>query len=276
MIVITSPKNQAKTWADKWRTIMNQCGIPYIDSLKWVNQPALALEPITFSSSELAHHLKCLQRCSVLLFVSPSAIQLFSELVHTLPISSTNNFLHIGVMGQSSANTVRESQWLQGLDAANYSIWQPTLLTKDDREDSATLLKTMSQSLDWREHQVMLVQGQQGRLNLAARLEDQGATVFPWSIYERRSLPWSDAWQQQLCNALANASPIHLLFTSSEGVMAWQTEMQHHLNAKECQQLYQANCWVIHPRIAECAQIAGWQQIHLFDVTYNSTPPLTI
>lgn len=236
-VIITRPLAQAIVLADQVEAIGRQAEVfPLLEIHSLVDTRAL-----DETLSNLVHF-------ALVAFVSPNAVHaVFSRIQHW------PEGLPIAVMGAGSRAALAE----HAITDANASIISPI---HPERTDSETLLEVLDFSiLDGRE--VLIVRGENGRELLADALRSHGVSVTQIAAYQRVAPEFTLQNQQKLKSMLEREND--WIVTSSEALrnlLEWVKVLDLDNSVAKMQR---QNIFVPHVRIAETAQILGFQSITL-------------
>lgn len=192
--------------------------------------PLLDISPASDARAlrELAQHLASYD---LLIFISPNAVQYGMSVLRAIP-----GAVRVATVGQSSAQALR-----------NLGI--PHVIAPADRFDSEALLALpeLQNISGWR---VAILRGDGGRELLGDTLKARGAQIEYVTCYQRGK-PALDI------DGLLKARPDILTVTSSEALAhLWETAGE---SSKA--RLVVIPLLVPHARIAEAAQLQGWQHV---------------
>ncbi|MFZ6846791.1 uroporphyrinogen-III synthase [Undibacterium sp. RuRC25W] len=236
-VIITRPIAQARDFAEKVRRIGAEAILfPLID--------IRALE----DQREIAKEADALDQFSLVVFVSPNAIDAFMPHVTNWPPSLT-----IAVMGSGS----RHALVRYGLTEQNTRIVSPANTLKTDSETLLEVLDTDALA----GKKVLIVRGNGGREFLSDALRSAGAEVQLLSSYERMTPDFDGRKQAELMQLLSVDN--RWVITSSEALRTlvdWVKQLQ---SGEFVAKLQHQEIIVPHVRIAETAQRLGFHFITL-------------
>lgn len=182
------------------------------------------------------------QDYDLLIFVSGNAVRFYTgQLRRFLPDLTWPRSVRVAAVGLSTAQALRRA----GVDPG--MIIQPDPLEGQDSEALWRQLQPRISSLT----RILIVRGNRGREWLGARLEEEGARVDRYAVYERRPAHWSAEQEEGLATLLEREAYCVCLLTSSEGVDAMHANIVR---------LGLENAWsslrflVVHERIASRLQ----------------------
>lgn len=236
-LLVTRPEPQAAQWV---RALRDR-GVD-ADAL-----PLIAIEPLA-DAAPLHAAWAALGRQDLVVFVSPNAVTSFFDAARAAwPL-----VVRAAAPGPGTAQALR--------DAGVAEIAQPAADAASF--DSASLWERLRHEA-WQGRRVLVVRGDGGRDELAARLRAAGAQVEYVQAY-RRALPRLDAAQAGLI-AQAQAQPDATLwhFSSSQAV-------DHLLQLAPGAHWSAGAALASHPRIAERARAAGFGRVHEVGATLDA------
>lgn len=235
LVLVTRPQPQADDWVAALRRLGHQA-------------QALPLLRIAAAPDPQAVQLAwtALAQQTLVVFVSPSAVQRFFELAPA-GLAWPGQVL-AGSPGAGTAAALRA----HGVPAS-------CLVTPDastDSFDSEALWARLQARRTWAGARCLIVRGEQGRNWLGDRLRAAGAQVLALQAYARQAPAWGPAAQALAGVALARPQAFCWLFSSSEAVrhlgglaptVRWQT----------------AQALATHERIAQAARELGFERVAL-------------
>lgn len=227
-VLVTRPEPQATQWVQALRA----------RGLAAEALPLIAIEPVA-DTAALHEAWKTLPQRDLVVFVSPNAVaSFFSAAPGPWPAA-----VRAAAPGPGTAQALR--------DAGVARVAQPAADAASF--DSAALWERLREAT-WPGRRVLVVRGDGGRDELAARLRDAGADVQFVQAY-RRALPRLDA-AQSACLAQALAQPAATLwhFSSSQAI-------DHLAQLAPGADWSAASALASHPRIAERARAAGFGDV---------------
>lgn len=218
--------------------------------------------------AELDTALSHLQRYAMLAFVSPNAIHFTMERLQLLGLVLPQT-LCLAVMGAGSKQCLFE----YGINEQTHQLLSPL---DSERTDSETLLQVLDISA-LQGRTVLIVRGQDGRELLADQLRQHGVNVEQVPAYRRQVPEWNPVRQARFralldCGADWVVSSSEILRT----LLDWAKKLDqldnilpndpqiysaNALNQSNVAKMQQQRVIVPHRRIAENAQILGFESI---------------
>lgn len=238
-VIVTRPAAQASPWVQS----LEQHGLT-AQAL-----PLMEIAP-ALDATEVASAWLRLAEAQLVMFVSANAVEHFFAL--RPPGAAWPTHTQAGSPGPGTTNALRDA----GVPMSQ--IVQPA--HDSPQFDSEALWQTLRKQ-DWQGKSVQVVRGDGGRDWLADTLRAHGADVGFVSAYRRVPPRWDAAAQSQLAEALARPADHLWLFSSSESI----NHLMAHLRQSAVALPLGAKALATHPRIADCAQTAGfapvWQSL---------------
>lgn len=225
-IVVTRPRAQAVSLA---QGIEAAGGIPLIFPLLEITKAD--------ASKDLSEHLRRLPDADLVIFISPNAVKFGLDALRHAGLA-LNDSVRIAAVGQGTARALRE--------AGQMRVLAPT-----QKFDSEGLL-TLPELQKVEGHRIVIVRGDGGRELLAETLRLRGAQVEYLTCYKRRPAAFDG-------KALLAEHPDVLTVTSSEALDALWAGLDSQSRVQVCG----LPLLVIHPRIAERAQLHGWPDVRV-------------
>jgi len=197
--------------------------------------PALVVRPLPFDPTDLPLP----QECDLIVFVSAYAASLYlSRLAEVGWAGPWPDSTLAATVGEASARPLREAGFIP-----DDRIIHPAADASQDSEALWALLRRRGASL----RRVVLVRGESGREWLGARLQEQGAHVRRYAVYQRQPAQWGDDQRQALLAGMGSAREPIVLLTSSESVDAFLRNLRETAPSGGMERLKYV---VIHERIA--------------------------
>ncbi len=240
LILVTRPEPQASQWAQALQNEgLQAAALPLMDM-----GPPRNTAPVQQLWLKLVQH-----RC--LMFVSPNAVQWFAR--QRPPQATWPSATLLAAPGPGTAKAAQEALADAGL--------MPALLISppesSEQFDSEHLWPQLAPML-WADQSVVIVGGSEdgqpkGRQWLSDRWREAGATVQTIVAYERHAPIWSAKQTALAQMAYADAGQHAWLMSSSQAI--------EHLLALMGRPPAQATAICTHPRVAETARQAGFDQV---------------
>jgi uroporphyrinogen-III synthase len=250
-VILTRPLAQAQILAEK----LNIAGRDV------VTFPCMEIHALN-DYSALDQALKSLATYVMIAFVSPNAIDAALQRLAQLGLSLPGS-LAIAVMGAGSKSALQQYR----IDDSTHQIISPQ---DPERTDSETLLQVLNlKALSCQ--QVLIVRGQNGRELLADALRQKGVVIEQVAAYSRAA-PDFDAEKQQKFLQLLNQAGDWVVSSSEilHTLLCWAQKLDYsgHFSSaaalsSSVVKMQQQHLVVPHRRIAENAQILGFQSITL-------------
>lgn len=209
--------------------------------------PLLEIHPL-LDFTALRRTLDNLENYAMVVFVSPNAIDAVFSLIKNWPSN-----VAIAVMGAGSRNALDG----YGRNASNTPIVSPLNL---HRTDSQTLLEVLDLEM-LRGKKVLIVRGETGREWLAGELQATGIQVDQVAAYRRMGTPLDQTRRMQLTELLTACHD--WVITSSEALRILMDMTGQIAEEADIVEIQQQTMIVPHVRIAETAQMLGFQHIIL-------------
>jgi uroporphyrinogen-III synthase len=236
-VVITRPLAQATPLAQRVAAMGREA----------VVFPLLEIHPLS-DPAPFRAELQNLSRYAMVVFVSPNAIDATFEFLTRWPEGVV-----IAVVGEGSRMALAK----HGVTSATQTIVSPH---NPLRTDSQTLLQALD--LDaLHGKRVLVVRGETGRELLTDALRAAGAQVTQVAAYRRTAPEFDDTRRTQL-NRLLD-SPNDWIITSSEALRILKHMVEQLGDASAIAKMQQQRIILSHARIAETAQMLGFQNITL-------------
>ena len=246
-VIITRPITQARDFALKASA----------NGVESVIFPLIDIHPIA-DQAVLNEKVRDLQQFSLVVFVSPNAIDAFLRHVSVWPRE-----VPIAVMGAGSRHTLAHF----GLTNKTATIISPANELKTDSETLLEVLDTASLS----GKKVLIVRGTNGREFLSDALRSFDVDVQLLSAYQRVAPFFDEVKQNELIRLLESDNV--WLITSSEALrtlMDWVRKLaSHEFVAK----MHHQEIIVPHVRSAETAQSLGF---HFITLTASGDEPMLV
>lgn len=238
-VIVTRPAAQASPWVQS----LEQHGLT-AQAL-----PLMEIAP-ALDATEAANAWLRLGEAELVMFVSANAVEHFFAL--RPPGAAWPTHTQAGSPGPGTTRALLD---------AGVPISQIVEPAHDSLQfDSEALWQTLREQ-DWQGKKVQVVRGDGGRDWLADTLRSHGADVGFVSAYRRVPPRWDAAAQSKLAEALARPADHLWLFSSSESI----NHLMAHLRQSAVALPSGARALATHPRIADCAQTAGfapvWQSL---------------
>jgi uroporphyrinogen-III synthase len=222
-IVVTRPQDQAKVLAQRITSLGGNA----------ILFPLLEIEPVA-DSRQLFNLIARLVDFDLAVFISPNAVQHGMAAIQS--VGEIPKRLLIATVGQSSARAL-------------HSAGVNDVIAPIDGSDSEALLD-MSQLQNVQNWKIVIFRGDGGRELLGDTFKTRGAEVEYVTCY-RRSKPALDI------ATLLLRKPDAITVSSSEAL----TYLRDMLNEADQRHILAVPLFVPHARIAEKAQILGWQNV---------------
>ncbi|MBC3883055.1 uroporphyrinogen-III synthase [Undibacterium sp. LX40W] len=204
------------------------------------------------NTTDLDQQLARLQAFTMLVFVSPNAVEAFFSRLKELDYVRPQQ-LSLAVMGQASRLSLKR----HGVDFAVTPVFSPQ---DKQRTDSETLLKELDlASMSGKE--VLVIRGDSGRDFFATSLREAGILVTQVASYQRVIPEFDQHKQSQLLTLISSA--LAWIVTSSEvlpRLLAWSEKLG---GIEMVAKMQQQSLFVPHARIAEKAQELGFKSVSL-------------
>ncbi|MGY0196015.1 uroporphyrinogen-III synthase [Leptothrix sp. BB-4] len=238
-LLVTRPQPQADEWVGRLAAL----GCP-AQAL-----PLLVIEPQPAFAVSVRQAWDSLATCRLVMFVSPNAVlQFFAQAPAGAqwPADTLAAATGPGTVAAVRARGLDEAQILSPrADAAQF--------------DADTLWQQRLAHIRWTGQRALIVRGEDGRDWLAQTLRSAGATVDLLAAYRRAPPAWDASTEALLARIDASPARFAWQFSSSEAVRhlaGWMASRPVPPTG-----LLAAPALATHPRIAQTAREAGWQQV---------------
>ena len=218
--------------------------------LSVVHLPTLTLNPVSHPEHE-AQIQKHWHDYTGVIFVSQHAAQFAFDHLQRLGLKLALQ-TWLGTVGQGTLTTLK-SVW-----PAHTSFIAPDI---NDSQDSEGLWRAITANVELAKQRLLIVRAQTGRDVLRKMVQASHIPCDIWACYTRQINVWSTEQMAQFQQF--DTQPRLMVITSIDGLKALlaQFESEHMPH-----NLYQHTLVTIHPRIAECAKKAGFNDVRLCPV----------
>ncbi|MBS1175160.1 MAG: hemD [Burkholderiaceae bacterium] len=212
--------------------------------------PTLALNPMSRPEHEAQIQNQWHDYTGVI-FVSQHAAQFAFEHMQRLGLNFSQN-TWLGTVGQGTLAT------LTSLWPTHTSFIAPDV---NDSQDSEGLWRAITTSTNLADQRLLIVRAQTGRDVLRQMAQTADIPCDIWACYTRQTSVWSAEQMTQFQQF--DAQPGLMVITSIDGLNALLAQFDSKPPPKN---LYQHSLITLHPRIAEFAKNAGFNDVRLCPV----------
>ncbi len=228
LVVLTRPRGRNESLA----ACLRGRGMPVLEL------PALEIQSLPVDAAQFPMP----QDYDLVVFVSANAAALYLQQLSRFAAASWPPEVLAATVGQASAKPLLDAGILR-----EDGLLHPPLQAPQDSETLWSMLRAAGRRFD----KVLIVRGESGREWLGEQFERTGAVVRRYAVYSRRPAMWPSDQQAALLAALESGRPMIGLFTSSEGIEAFNENLAS-LGGLEFWR--NARFVVIHERIASRLQ----------------------